>query len=64
MLTWDRPPHTVVVARLRRAVLARLGSLRSDTTTDESLSQADAQSLIARAEGFEHWDDLIRSADA
>jgi ankyrin repeat protein len=58
-LTWDRPSHEVRVARLRKAVQERLGSPRSTETTESRLSADDARWLIARAEGFERWDDLV-----
>ena len=55
---WDRPPHDVRVSRVRRAVFDRLGNHRSVGTTDSALAPADAQWLIARAEGYGRWEDL------
>ena len=62
--TWDRPSQEVRVSRLRKAVLDRLGDRRSAETTDASLAPDDARWLIARAEGFERWEDLVASADS
>ena len=58
-VAWDRPPHEVRVARVRKAVLAQLGVRRSADTTGTSLAPDDARRLIARAEGFESWEDLV-----
>ena len=58
-LTWDRPSHEVRVAWVRKAVQERLGRRRSAETTASSLSADDARWLVARAEGFERWDDLV-----
>jgi ankyrin repeat protein len=57
-IAWDRPSHDLRVSRLRNAVLERLGHHRSAETTDTALATDDARWLIARAEGFERWDDL------
>jgi ankyrin repeat protein len=62
--TWDRPPHDVQVSRLRKAALDRLGDRRSVETTDASLAPDDARWLIARAEGFEQWEDLVADVDS
>lgn len=62
--TWDRPSEEVRVSRLRKAVLGRLGDRRSAKTTDASLAPEDAQWLIARAEGFERWEDLAADVDS
>jgi ankyrin repeat protein len=62
--TWDRPSQEVRVSRLRKAVLGRLGDRRSAKTTDASLAPEDAQWLIARAEGFERWEDLAADVDS
>jgi ankyrin repeat protein len=61
-LTWDRPPLPERVARLRRHVRERLGR-RSGAEAGpgrETLALADAQLLIARADGFESWAQLAR----
>jgi hypothetical protein len=63
-LAWDRPSQEVRVSRLRKAVLDRLGNRRSAGTTDASLAPDDARWLIARAEGFERWEDLVADADS
>jgi ankyrin repeat protein len=55
---WDRPSHDVRVSRIRQGVLDRLGRHRGAGTTDTSLDPDDARWLIARAEGFDGWDDL------
>lgn len=57
-MTWDRPAHDRLVSRLRKAVLERLGDRRSAETTGTALATADARWLIARAEGFQRWEDL------
>ena len=62
--TWDRPSHDVRVSRLRKAVLDRLGDRRSAGTPDASLAPDDARWLIARAEGFARWEDLVADVDA
>ena len=64
VFTWDRPSHEVQVSRLRKGVLDRLGDRRSTGTTDASLAPDDARWLIARAEGFERWEDLVAAVDA
>jgi ankyrin repeat protein len=58
-VAWDRPPHDVRVSRVRNAIEERLRdrSGRSETT-DTTLAPDDARWLIARAEGFERWQDL------
>jgi ankyrin repeat protein len=56
---WDRPPLDGQVARLRRGVRERLGR-ESDAGGDDAFSLVDAQTLIARAEGFASWDELRR----
>jgi RNA polymerase sigma factor (sigma-70 family) len=58
-IAWDRPPNDVRVSRLRKGVLDRLRDRRSAETTDASLAADDARWLIARAEGFERWEDLV-----
>jgi ankyrin repeat protein len=58
-LAWDRPAHEVRVSRLRQAILDRLGDRRSARTSDATLAEEDARRLIARAEGFDTWDELI-----
>jgi ankyrin repeat protein len=58
VIAWDRPSHDVRVSRLRHAVLERLGSHRSAETIDTALASDDARRIIARAEGFEQWEDL------
>ena len=47
------------MSRLRKGVLDRLRDHRSAETTDTSLALDDARWLIARAEGFERWEDLV-----
>jgi len=63
-LTWDRASHDVRVSRLRKAVRDRLGDHRSAGTTDASLAPDDARWLIARAEGFEKWEDLVADVES
>jgi ankyrin repeat protein len=58
-LTWDRPGHEQLVARIRAGVRDRLRDRRSPGTTDAALAEADARWLVARAEGFERWEDLV-----
>jgi ankyrin repeat protein len=62
-LAWDRPPLDVRLARLRKAVRERLGSRASTSTTEALLAVDDARSLIAGAEGFERWEDLVEDVD-
>lgn len=57
-MEWDHPPHSVRVSRLRKAVQQRLGT-RVAEATQIRLTPEDAQGLIARAEGFERWADLV-----
>jgi RNA polymerase sigma factor (sigma-70 family) len=59
-LTWDRPPVSVRVDRLRRAVSERLGR----SVIVETLAIDDARLLIARSEGFESWEALLLSSRA
>jgi RNA polymerase sigma factor (sigma-70 family) len=61
---WDRPAHDVRVSRLRKAVQERLGNRRSPETTETALASDDARWLIARAEGFERWEDLVVNVGA
>jgi RNA polymerase sigma factor (sigma-70 family) len=63
-LTWDRPSPKVRVARLRKAVLDRLGDRRSADTTETSLAVDDGRWLIAGAEGFERWDNLVADVES
>ena len=63
-LLWDRPSQAVRVSRLRKGVLERLGNRRSPETTETALASDDARWLIARAEGFERWEDLVANVDA
>jgi ankyrin repeat protein len=56
---WDRPPHDVRVSRLRKAVRERLGHRRSRETTDATLAEDDARRLVAEAEGFQKWEELV-----
>jgi ankyrin repeat protein len=63
-IRWDRPSHAVQVSRLRKAVVERLGGHRSVETTDASLALDDARWLIARAEGFERWEDLVSETES
>ena len=63
-MTWDRPSPAVRLARLRKAVIHRLGAQRSAQSTETSLARQDAQWLIAREEGFGSWEELVRSVDA
>jgi hypothetical protein len=58
-LRWDRPPLDEQVARLRRAVRERLGA-GTDGGVAETLSLDDAQTLIARDDGFSSWAELER----
>jgi hypothetical protein len=62
-MTWDRPSTAVLLARLRKAVIHRLGAQRSAQTTETSLAPQDTQWLIAREEGFGSWEELVRSVD-
>jgi len=64
MFTWDRPSHEVRVSRLRKAVLDRLRDRRNVQTTETSLAIEDARWLVARAEGFESWEDLINDVES
>jgi ankyrin repeat protein len=57
---WDRPPHDVRLARLRKAIRERLGDRASAATTQTGLAIDDARSLIAGSEGCESWDDLVK----
>jgi hypothetical protein len=61
-MRWDRPPLDEQVARFRRGVRERLGR-ESDAGGDDALSLVDAQTLIARAEGFASWDELRRMGE-
>jgi ankyrin repeat protein len=60
--TWDRPAHDVRVERLRRAVGERLETIKGSRPDPEALSLADARLLIARAEGFAGWEDLVAAS--
>ena len=60
-LLWDRPPLEVRVARLRKAVSERLTGARGAAQAPDTLSLEDARTLIARAEGFAGWEELLRS---
>jgi ankyrin repeat protein len=60
---WDRPPHDVRVARLRKAVRERLGDRARAGATETSLAVDDARALIARAEGCASWDDLVQNVE-
>lgn len=62
-LTWDRPSPDVLVSRVRKAVLQRLGDRRSAGTTEASLAPDDARWLVARREGFEDWDELVADVE-
>jgi hypothetical protein len=57
-VAWDRPPHEVRVSRVRKAMQERLRDCSASKTTDTALAPDDARWLIARAEGFERWEDL------
>ena len=63
-IAWDRPSHDLRVSRLRKAVQDRLGGHRSAETTESLLAADDARWLIARAEGFERWEELVAGVDA
>jgi hypothetical protein len=52
----------VRVSRLRQTVQERLAKRRTPETSGTALAPADARWLIARAEGFERWEDLIANA--
>jgi len=57
-LLWDRPSPDVRLARLRRHVCERLGRPGAPADT---LALDDARALIARAEGFSSWSELVQS---
>jgi RNA polymerase sigma factor (sigma-70 family) len=59
-LGWDRPPLEVRVTRLRRAIGERLAQMPGGAREGD-LGLSDAQLLVARAEGFATWQDLVRS---
>lgn len=58
-LTWDRPPLTERIARLRRFVRDRLEMKSEKPTESEALALDDARLLIARVHGFESWPQLV-----
>jgi ankyrin repeat protein len=60
---WDKPPHDVQVARLRKAVRERLGDRGRAGAAETSLAIDDARSLIARAEGCDRWDELVKDVE-
>src|SRR5262249_45972877 len=51
-LTWDRPPTSEQVSRLRRMIRERLAAADRPTSDAETLDLDDARHLIARSEGF------------
>src|SRR3982751_3363887 len=57
-IAWDRPPHDVLLARLRRAVVARLTNASAASTAGAALPLEEARWLIAQAEGCTSWQDL------
>src|SRR5258708_12532418 len=61
---WDRPPHDVRVARLRTAVRKQLDDRHSADASETSLALDSARWLIARSEGFDGWDELVKEVDA
>ena len=61
-LTWDRPPVSEQIARLRRFVRERLGGQHKEEG-DDTLPLDDAKLLIARAHGYEDWKDLEKDVD-
>jgi hypothetical protein len=61
-LTWDRPPVTEQIARLRRFVRERLGR-SSNGEGDDELPLDDARTLVARAHGYHSWDDLVKQVN-
>lgn len=60
-LTWDRPPHHVRVARLRKAVGERLRQIPGARSSGDALEPSDARLLIALSEGYGSWEELARS---
>jgi hypothetical protein len=63
-LTRDRPPLDVRIARLRRLVHERLAVVTDATQETDTLPLSDARLLIARAEGFASWSELVHAARA
>ena len=61
-LTWDGAPIAEQVARLRRFVQERLGK-QSNGETDDNLAAEDAQKLVARAQGYDDWENLKKHVD-
>jgi ankyrin repeat protein len=59
-MTWDLPPLTERVARLRGVVKERLGTRPDATKESDSLDLADARLLVARSEGFGSWGELVK----
>ena len=59
-LMWDRAPLDERVRRLRRMVREQLGAGSEVNVDDETLDLDDARILIARAAGFESWDQLLK----
>jgi hypothetical protein len=61
---WDRPPHDVRLARLRTAVRKRLDDRHSADASETFLALDSARWLIARSEGFDGWDELVKEVEA
>lgn len=55
--------HMGQIVRLRRFVRERLGK-PSQGENDESLALDDARALVARANGYENWEDLEKHVDS
>jgi ankyrin repeat protein len=62
-LTWDRPPLSERVARLRRYVRERLDRRSDSEKESDVLALADAQLLVARSHGFKNWDQLVKDIE-
>jgi ankyrin repeat protein len=62
-LTWDRPPLSEQVSRLRRGIRERLANADRPVSDADTLDSEDARHLIARSEGFADWSALATSAD-
>jgi hypothetical protein len=62
-LTWDRPPLSEQVSRLRGGVRERLANADRPVSDADTLDVEDARHLIARSEGFADWPALVASAN-
>jgi RNA polymerase sigma factor (sigma-70 family) len=63
-MTWDNRPLAERIERLRRFVGKRLEQIAPQRPKEgDKLDLGDARLLVAHAEGFASWEDLVRAAE-